>query len=179
MAGLCQICLHNAPQSHTAPGIAAQWSEQGGVTLVTFAVWRGGRHQLTLSDSLPMRGVVGNKCTRPVKWSNRGFSLPRGVSNEAELPPRRGPAEGSAEGASGKAEICLRFEGPRRGGLERSGVCSTVGGASEESYRGAGPWAECVFGPLTLEVVSGHPNIDVGTAPGGILARALNCALRV
>ena len=38
VAGLCQICPHSAPQSHTAPAIAAQWSEQWGVTPVTFAM---------------------------------------------------------------------------------------------------------------------------------------------
>jgi len=34
-----------------------------------------------------------------------------GVSNEAEFPPRRGLAEGSVEGASGKAEIACASRG--------------------------------------------------------------------
>ena len=36
---------------------------------------------------------------------------PRRVSNEAESPPCRGPAEGSVEGASGEAEIVIALRG--------------------------------------------------------------------
>ena len=55
--------------------------------------------------------MVGNKCIRPVERLGRSSRLPRGVSNEAEFSPRRGPAEGSAEVASGEAEIACASRG--------------------------------------------------------------------
>ena len=55
--------------------------------------------------------MVGNKCVRPIERLGRSSCLPRGVSNEAEFPPHRGPAEGSAEGASGELEIACASRG--------------------------------------------------------------------
>ena len=48
--------------------------------------------------------------------------------------------------------------------------------ASEEPYRGIGPWAECAFGPFTPGEDFGHPSIDDGTALGEDLARVPDCA---
>ena len=43
--------------------------------------------------------------------------------------------------------------------------------ASEEPYRGVGPWAECAFGLFTPGKDFGHASIDDGTAPGENLTR--------
>ena len=39
--GRCQTYPHSVPQIHSAPGIAAQWSEQADVTPVTSAMQCG------------------------------------------------------------------------------------------------------------------------------------------
>jgi len=62
------------------------------------------------------------------------------------------PRGGLDCGGLGRGRDYHHFEGPRRGALERGGVRSTAGEASEGSYRSVGPWAECAFGPFTLGV---------------------------
>jgi hypothetical protein len=52
VARRCQASPHRAPQSCTAPGIAAQGPEQADGTPVTSAVWRGDRRRLTPPDSI-------------------------------------------------------------------------------------------------------------------------------
>ena len=59
-------------------------------------------------------GWLVNKCARPIERLGRCSDLPRGVSSEAEFPPRRGLAEGSAEGGSSEAEIALATRGLNR-----------------------------------------------------------------
>ena len=56
-------------------------------------------------------GWLINKYTRPIERLSRNFSLPRGVSSEAEFPPCRGPAGGPAEGASSETEIACVSRG--------------------------------------------------------------------
>ena len=56
-------------------------------------------------------GWLVNKCAHPIKRLGRCSNLPRGVSSEEEFPPRRGLAEGSAEGASSEVEIALTTRG--------------------------------------------------------------------
>ena len=99
--------------------------------------------------------------------------LPQSAEGDHErsgVPPAPRPRGGFGLGGLGRGGDCLRFEGPQRGALERGGVGSTAGEASEEPYRGAGSWAECVFGPFTSGVVFGHPIMDDGAAPGENLA---------
>ena len=65
--------------------------------------------------------MVSNKCASPVGWLGYSPSLPRrGVSNEEEFPPHRGPVEGSAEGASSEAEIASATRGLGREPLSKA-----------------------------------------------------------
>ena len=52
VARVCQASPHRAPQTGTAPGIAAQWRAQADGTPVISAVRHGGRRQLTPPDTL-------------------------------------------------------------------------------------------------------------------------------
>jgi len=66
VARVCQASPHRAPQTGTAPGIAAQWRAQADGTPVTSAVRHGGRHQLTSPDTfwLPPHAAewLASKC---------------------------------------------------------------------------------------------------------------------
>ena len=65
-------------------------------------------------------GWLVNKCARPIERLGRCSDLPRGVSSEAEFLPRRGLAEGSAEGASSEAEIASATRGLGRDPLSKA-----------------------------------------------------------
>jgi len=68
-------------------------------------------------------GWLINKYTRPIERLSRNFSLPRGVSSEAEFPRAEAPWR-RRRGDLERGGDCPRYEGPRQRALERGGVCA-------------------------------------------------------
>ena len=87
-----------------------------------------------------------------------------GASSEVEFSPRRGPAEGSAEGVLSEAKIA-----PATRGLGRehsSEVEFALRLMRSRKSRSVGPWAERALWAFSIWRGFGHPSTGGGTVLG-------------
>ena len=94
-------------------------------------------------------GWLVNKCARPIKRLGRCSDLPREVSSEAEFPPRRGLAEGSAEEDSSEAEIALATRGLDREPSSKAELAPRQARPREGRTVALGRWPSVIWASST------------------------------